>query len=99
MVQDILLDDNYDLLVQDGDFVVGDSEEQEIALLLMSSPGEWKASPLTGFGWIKRIKGEFIVEDLQKDLKTQLELDGFNGVKVKFAQDGRPELIQASRQV
>jgi len=99
MAKDILLDDNYDLLVQDGDFVVGESEAQEMALILMSSPGEWKASPLTGFGWIRRIKGEFIVEDLQKELKTQLDLDGFTNVKVKFGLDGNIQTLQGDRPI
>lgn len=67
--QDIILDSNYDLLVEDGDFALGRSEEQEIDLILIAAPGifvsiqQWESILLCGSGvristasYIRRLK-------------------------------------------
>ena len=43
--QDILLDDDYDLKIVDGDFVIGDSSTQNEMLLLLLNKGEIKQYP------------------------------------------------------
>lgn len=55
MNQDYLLDDDGDLLIQDGDFVVGTSDNQHIRDILVSFQGEWKQFPLIGAGIITAI--------------------------------------------
>jgi hypothetical protein len=47
--QDLLLDNNYDLMVVNGDLVIGLSEQQHIALIVVTAPGHWKDSPFLGF--------------------------------------------------
>ena len=42
MSKDILLDDNNDLKILNGDFDFGDSEMQEVGQILQSTQGEWK---------------------------------------------------------
>lgn len=43
--RDILLDDDFDLKIVDGDFVIGDSTEQNEMLLLLLNKGEVKQFP------------------------------------------------------
>ncbi|PQJ09491.1 hypothetical protein CJD36_019825 [Flavipsychrobacter stenotrophus] len=43
--KDILLDDDFDLLIVDGDFVIGDSTVQNEKLLLLLNEGEIKQYP------------------------------------------------------
>ena len=50
---DILLDENFDLRIENGDFVVGESAGQEAKLLLLYAPGNLRPDPLIGVG-IKR---------------------------------------------
>lgn len=47
--QDILLDVNFDLLIEGGDFAVGSSDEQSAALMVITAPGHWKQYPFFGF--------------------------------------------------
>jgi hypothetical protein len=47
---DILLDDNNDLRIENGDFVVGDSTKQHQKLLLMLSKGDTRQFALDGVG-------------------------------------------------
>ena len=41
-MKDILLDENNDIKLSNGDFNTGESEMQEVALILQSVQGEWK---------------------------------------------------------
>ena len=84
MRTDILLDENYDLFIEDGDFSFGASAEQETEQIILSLPGEWKQNPLTGFGidnYLKQRAGSSpVINSLPqfvRDLKLQLEADGF----------------------
>ena len=47
--QDILLGDDYDLLTQNGDMLTGLSDDQSMALLIISAPGHFKQYPFAGF--------------------------------------------------
>jgi hypothetical protein len=85
MAKDILLDAADDLLIQNGDLVIGDSGEQEISLLLRSNPGDWRASPLTGFGLLRRMRNEVNRTEFERALGAELELDGFTGVVVELS--------------
>lgn len=97
--QDYLLDENGDLLIKDGDFVVGPSDDQHIEDIIQSFPGEWKQFPIIGCAIIADIKTQHPQNTMNK-IKTQLQSGGYqldrlsvtieNGVlKVKF-----PEGIQ-----
>ena len=88
MAKDILLDDNDDLAFLDGDVVIGDSADQEVSLILRSNQGDWRASPLTGFGVAQRMRNEVSRAEFELALASQLELDGFSMPVVKLAQDG-----------
>ena len=54
-MKDILLNKGLEVLIERGDFVVGESKEQDIALILDSMPGAWKQSPLLGVGIRKNL--------------------------------------------
>ena len=47
---DILLDDDLDLLIKDGDFVIGECLNQQITCLLQAVPGAYKQWPSVGCG-------------------------------------------------
>ena len=84
MAKDILLDDNDDLAFLDGDVVLGDSEDQEVSLIIRSNQGDWRASPLTGFGVAQRMRNEVNRAEFELALSSQLELDGFTMPVVKL---------------
>ena len=47
-MKDILLDENNDIKLSNGDFDTGESEMQEVALILQSVQGEWNETPVLG---------------------------------------------------
>lgn len=76
MNQDYLLDDNGDLLIKDGDFVVGPSDNQHIQDILQSFQGEWKQFPLTGAG-ILQATNTGRPQDQINNAKAQLQAGGY----------------------
>lgn len=85
MRKDIILDDDNDLLIKDGDFLIDESDEQHFALILASSPGNWKNSPLTGAGIIQHDKAPLDdVGKISRKIKLQLEADGYQNVDAAF---------------
>ena len=75
MPKDILLDQNFDLQISNGDFVIGEATEQHQQLLIATFNGEWKENPTVGVGAEGFLKdddaGGFLAE-----VKSQFEKDG-----------------------
>lgn len=76
MANDFLLDENGDLLIQNGDFVIGESNDQEVATLLQLNKGELKEFPILGPGLIRLINGNISEIELKQIIKTELKRDG-----------------------
>ncbi|SHJ76223.1 hypothetical protein SAMN02745146_0102 [Hymenobacter daecheongensis DSM 21074] len=89
MAKDILLDEEDDLLIVNGDLVIGDSEEQEVGLILRTNQGDWRQSPLTGFGVARRTRTEISRTQFERDLSTQLLMDGFDDCDVTLTEEGQ----------
>ena len=80
---DINLDSNYNILFENGDLKVGDSEGQSIQLLLDTSKGEWTQNPLTGVGLVKWLNGR-LNGVLEREIQLQLKVDGLNNLRVNI---------------
>ncbi|CAA0153108.1 hypothetical protein [Tenacibaculum maritimum] len=85
-MKDLLLDENGDLAIVDGDFVIGESDQQNVEILLVSNKGEFKEFPLVGFGAINYIKSNVSEIEFKRDLKLQLEYIGYNNPKIDLSE-------------
>jgi len=86
---DILLNSNFDLLVEDGDFVLGESTRQHQVLIVYAEKGENREFPTRGVG----VRSWLLDErpgDLNAAIKREFEADGMKvlGVKSRPALDG-----------
>ena len=57
MAKDILLDENDDLKILNGDFDIGESEMQEVGIILRLRQGELKSDPILGANLQHFMKG------------------------------------------
>jgi hypothetical protein len=85
---DILLDDNNDLRIENGDFVVGDSTKQHQKLLLMLSKGDTRQFALDGVGVVDFIEDEGAT-DLMREIRKQYVRDGMTVKKLSVGSDGQ----------
>lgn len=86
-MKDIKLTDDYDLEIENGDFVISNSDERHIEHLLISKQGEWKNSPLTGCD-IQKAQNGGITRMLDRHIRIQMEADGFQLEKLTINPQG-----------
>ena len=80
-MKDILLDENHDLRIEDGDFVVGDATEQNERLLLLLNKGELKQYPIDTVGVVMYQDDESKAA-LMQEIERQFTADGMQVNKV-----------------
>ena len=83
MTRHDLILNNGDLQIVDGDFVISRSDNQNIELILLSSIGSWKQSPLLGADISQDLNGLFTPQ-VKGRITKQLFIDGYNNVDIRF---------------
>ena len=76
MANDILLDDDGDLAIVNGDFVIGESLDQEVAAILQLNKGDLKEFPVLGPNLVQLINSNTSAIELKQLIKTELKRDG-----------------------
>ena len=83
MPTDILLDDGFDLKIEDGDIVFGEATKQNQQLLLLIEKGENRQFPTTGVGL-----NSYVLDDnpgaVNGEVKRQFERDGMKVSTIKL---------------
>jgi len=83
MAKDIILDEDNDLLFKNGDLVIGESEMQEVGLILQSNQGDFKQSPIIGSNLTTEVRGLDNKVKRERNLRIQMKLDGKNYDTIK----------------
>lgn len=87
MAQDILLTEDKDLSIINGDLHIGYSDMQHISDLLIANPGNYRQWPIIGVGIMKQLNG---INDktIERDIKVALEADGAKNIYIKSDNSG-----------
>jgi hypothetical protein len=73
---DILLNNN-DLVFENGDFVIGESDQQHIADTINAFPGWWKEDPADGVGIFQYLNSGGQEQAIARSIKINLQSDGY----------------------
>lgn len=84
---DILLGTDGDLLIADGDFVIGDASVQNQYLLLKCQKGEFKQWPKACVGLESYLLDE-AEQDMLREIRSQFENDGMKVNQLNYT-DGK----------
>lgn len=84
---DLILDGNQDLEIHNGDFVIGESTEQNVELIFISTPGEWKEHIETGIS-IERAANGNLDRFLVRTIRVQMEADSYKISKLTTTEAG-----------
>jgi len=86
---DILLNDLGDLRIENGDFVVGESDAQHVDLLLNSTKGSFLQNPEIGVGLINFLKKQNTsLADMRRSIELNLKADGYKVNKLTIDKTG-----------
>lgn len=87
MNNDVLLDENYDLAEAGDEWLEGDSDAQDVELLVLLQKGENTEFPFVGFGIERRLKAVADRPRFIRELKVELENDGFTNAQISVSND------------
>ena len=89
MNEDFLLDPDKenDLKIENGDFVIGASDLQHVALIVLADKGHFKQHPLLGAGIIRQVNGPGNAE-IKRIIQKNLQADGIITKSIVIA-DGK----------
>jgi hypothetical protein len=76
---------DHDLLIENGDFVKGDCQQQHIDNIVSSSKGSYKQFPLVGVDLFKYVNSPLSAAtkiSLNKQIRLQLQGDGYDIISV-----------------
>lgn len=85
-MQDFTLND-FDIVTENGDFKISDSQSQSVEMLLLSKQGEWKQHPEAGCD-IMKAKNGIIDRFLDREIRVQLDADGFQLERLNITEKG-----------
>lgn len=86
MPKDILLNDDLDLRIINGDFVVEESTSQHQKILILSDKGEFKEVPMRGVG-SRRFLEDDTPDNLAREIRQEFYTDGMIVNKIKIESD------------
>lgn len=82
-MNDLLLDENFDLQISGGDLAIGASTYQHQQCLLLADKGSFKQYPATGVGAINYLKDEN-PDDFLREVRQQFAADGMQVKAIAF---------------
>ena len=85
-MEDLLLNDNGDLSIANGDLSIGESTTQHQRLLLTTTKGDWRENPLAGVGTAAYLKDE-LPGELLAEIKKEFQKDGMQVSKVSLVDE------------
>lgn len=86
--KDILVTNNENIIIADGDFKIGTSDAQHVRHLLKAYPGQYRLAPLVGVGIMDRLNGPRNSTALESVTRRNLEDDGYLVIRVQSVGDG-----------
>ena len=90
-VYDIMTDDDNELQIAAGDWVVDESTAQHRKALIIDSKGDWKEHPMTGVGAFNFLNDEGSGA-LAREIALQFVKDGMNVTKINVNVKGEVEV-------
>jgi len=73
-----LIHENGTMCLKNGDFVINESDQQHIGDIFTLHKGELKEFPNLGFGASKYLKSMVSKTEFKRNLKVELQKDGYN---------------------
>lgn len=84
MRKDIIHNDG-ELIIKNGDFLISESDTQHVEDIVISLAGDFKSTPMIGFGAIMQLKKNSSDSAFKRDLKIQLEYDGYKNPEIDLS--------------
>jgi len=75
---DLILDSNNDLILENNDFAIGQSDDQNIEAIMLAEKGQFYEFPLLGYGIRRKLNGSINILTERKLIRENLSFDNYN---------------------
>ncbi len=82
-LKDLVLDDDSDIAILNGDFTIDDSLMQEVGIILRLNSGDLKSDPVLAPNLIQLVKSSAKPQIIEERIKLHLARDGKNYDEIK----------------
>ncbi len=82
--QDILIDNDGNFIIENGDFKIGDGTIDDCSLIIGLNTGVCKIDPILGPNLIRMTNGKISTTQLKQEIKLHLSRDGKNPKKIEI---------------
>jgi len=96
MAKDILMGADGDVSIINGDFNVGNSDEQHIEDILTARKGEYKNAPITGVDLFSFLNAPVTLvtrQKMEKEIAMQMKLDNASNISVDTSAQGDLKVV------
>lgn len=76
-----------DLRIENGDFVIGNSDQQNVRHIVQSHRGQFYQTPLIGVGILNEMNSAVTIQNLKNRIRTNLLLDNYEPDGIEIADD------------
>ena len=73
--QDLILDDDNNLTIENGDLLIGQTDDQNIEGIMMAEKGQFYQNPLLGYGLNSKLFGNFVKLNERREIRKELLSD------------------------
>lgn len=84
IAQDITVDNDFDLIVRDGDFEANSSDERHINAILLSAKGNYRFAPIVGADAYSFLNSVGQTDTFRREIQEQLTADGYRIDEINF---------------
>lgn len=78
MRKGIVIDENGGLVIDGGSMVIGETDAQNVQLILSANKGDFRFEPLVGCNLIRFVKSRgSSISEMRRETKVQLQGDGY----------------------
>lgn len=85
--KDLVLDSNNDLTIQNGDWAVLQSDDQNIQAILQASKGQFYQYPLLGYGITTRLNSPVEKPKEKRAIRQEMRRDNYNVITLIIEDD------------
>lgn len=86
MPNDILLDENFDIIIDNNSFAIGESTYQHQKILIFADKGQFKSDPTCGVG-SRRFLESSRPDDFAREIRQEFMKDGMSIRSLKIAEN------------
>lgn len=82
---DFIIADNGDYLIENGDLVIGNADNQQSYYILNSTYNSFKDKPFYALNFLANLNGNTKRLILERNIREMLQLDGFKSIDIDLS--------------